>query len=550
MTSFDADAARTAVLSEGSVDIPVEFDGQLQQVRFHQVPHPAGLTALVSPPPADADQNAAVDKLRGRLRRALGISQGPPVVVTQALSALFGYRGTQLTSTAEGLRVLLSLPNVDGIEWVNLMTVLSPDAEPSEPTSAPSAPDHRLGQLEASVSTLTASFRNLELNIGQHIAAAVQAALSAQAPKPSRGSPEAAPRNAGLSSPSGCDDHPMSDNSPPVWEFKSSSPAMVVLGTIYSHLLQTGAHQLAAELYGVKATVDYAFLPATQATPDDTEHIYKAKHSGKSWKTDHPPPRPCYECGLMHWRSECPALRDKKQQTASRSFPRGQPPGRFYISKGGQCYDTSRKPNFECSRCGKFHWWFCCPRGPETVHIPTGASFVQKTDLKPMNQGSSRFKQRTTGATSSSDAEAATSDASSSSAAELLPAKRGRRTKPSSAAQPAAHHAPAGQSSAAPTPANWGWYPPPWTAPPWGYPQWSTGNPGPYSDPYRPQPPRFPGQFQPSQTEQPPAPGSVPQQATQAMPMPPPPPPPGTSSHQPYWAPPGPEMAGTHPPSY
>ena len=337
---------------------------------LYQVPHPASLTALASPPSADADQNAAVDKLRNRLRRALGISQGPPVVVTQALSALFGYRGTQLTSTAEGLRVLLSLPNVDGIEWVNLMTVLSPDAEPPEPTSAPSAPDHRLGQLEASVSTLTASFRNLELNIGQHIAAAVQAALLAQAPKPSRGSPEAAPRNASLSSPSGCDDHPMSDNSPPVWEFKSSSPAMVVLGTIYSHLLQTGAHQLAAELYGVKATVDYAFLPATQATPDDTEHIYKAKHSGKSWKTDHPPPRPCYECGLMHWRSECPALRDKKQQTASRSFSRGQPQGASTSAKAGSATTPVGSPTSSAAAAGSSIGGSAAPAAPRPCTSP------------------------------------------------------------------------------------------------------------------------------------------------------------------------------------
>ena len=54
----------------------------------------------------------------------------------------------------------------------------------------------------------------------------------------------------------------------------------------------------------------------------------------------------------MHWREDCPQQQQKQADAAARTFPRGRPPGRYYFTKGGQCYDTRRKPNSACHDCG------------------------------------------------------------------------------------------------------------------------------------------------------------------------------------------------------
>ena len=145
------------------------------------------------------------------------------------------------------------------------------------------------------------------------------------------------------------------DHTPPVWSSKSNAPAMDVLGTIYEHLLHTGQHQLAGELYAVRNTIDYAFLPAAEADSGDNENVYVAKHSNKRWKTDHPPPRNCLNCGGRHWRSDCPVQKQKQENSAAKSFPRGKPPARVYISRQGKCFDTTRRPTSECQKCEKLH---------------------------------------------------------------------------------------------------------------------------------------------------------------------------------------------------
>ena len=219
-----------------------------------------------------------------------------------------------------------------------------------------------MDQFESRLGTLATSLQDLQRTITAQVTAAVSQALlahSACAASAADPSPTASRGPAA-----------MEDDSPPAWEFKSNSPAMEVLGTIYAHLLASGQNTLAADLYSVRGTIDYAFLPATQAEASETDQVYQATHSGKRWKTDHPPPRPCYTCGQMHWAKDCPVKAQKKQQSASQSFPRGQPPARYYISKAGQCFDTRRRPNAECKRCGRFHWWFACPKGPDTLHVP------------------------------------------------------------------------------------------------------------------------------------------------------------------------------------
>ena len=139
---------------------------------------------------------------------------------------------------------------------------------------------------------------------------------------------------------------------------------MAVLGVVYEHLIKTGAYALANDLYAAKAAIDYAFLPAKEASSsDEGEHVYVAKFSGKRYDTTYPPPRPCFTCGKRHWGSNCPQKAEQQKHAASQSFSRGKPPARYYVSKTGQCFDTTRRPNKPCNQCpGKYHWWFACPR--------------------------------------------------------------------------------------------------------------------------------------------------------------------------------------------
>ena len=66
---------------------------------------------------------------------------------------------------------------------------------------------------------------------------------------------------------------------------------MEVLGSIYTHLIATGAEAMAANLYSVRGEIDYAFMtPAEASDGDPPENVYTAKHSGKRWKKNRPAP--------------------------------------------------------------------------------------------------------------------------------------------------------------------------------------------------------------------------------------------------------------------
>ena len=114
---------------------------------------------------------------------------------------------------------------------------------------------------------------------------------------------------------------------PPPWTFQSASPVMEVLGSIYAHLLQSGQPGLAADLSGVKAAIDYKFLPATLANLSTTaaEQVFTAKHSGKKWDTSFPPPYPCLRCREMHWHKDCPRAKQNQDEFAAPSHG-GSPP--------------------------------------------------------------------------------------------------------------------------------------------------------------------------------------------------------------------------------
>jgi hypothetical protein len=401
--------------------------------------------------------------------------------------------------------------------------------------------------------------------MAKSIADAIQQALAPQAQaKPIAKAAKPAPPTEPI-------DADMPEASQPPWEFKSGSHVMEVLGSIYTQLVSMGADTLAAELYSVRAEIDYAFMLPTEASEDEpAENVYVAKHSGIHWKRNCPAPGRCFECKGTHWRENCPVAAKKSEQNSSRSLPRGDaPPARYYISKGGQVFDMSRRPLQECKRCsGKFHWFWNCPKGPSTVYIPRGASFTDKVDVKAANASGARFsKSRDT----TTDGEGST--ASSASRAEIVAVKRPRKVShrsredtPPAGAPPAAQPQPPAYPQQYPQP-PWGWYPPAmWSMPPWatsphGYPQ----APPPATDPQRfsQRAAHFSEHLQQPQRQQQQQ-MQMPQQQTQAQaPMPPaypqwntamqlqqppPPPPPAMASHQPY-AQPG-DSNGAHPASY
>ena len=397
---------------------------------------------------------------------------------------------------------------------------------------------------------LEETLAQLQRNLTQTVASAVQAALASHKPpvgtadltaipatqvlSPARASkPAKAPQAKPAAEMTDVD---MGSPSHPPWEFKSGSPVMEVLGSVYSHLIATGAEGLAADLFSVRAEIDYAFmLPAEASSEEPEANVYTSKYSKKRWKRDHPAPGLCFECHGPLWRENCPVAAKKTENSASRTLQRGAPPpGRYYISKGGQVFDTTRRPLQECKRCsGKYHWFWNCSRGPEVLHIPRGASFTNTVDVRPVNASGARFSKPRFDTTS--DGEAYTD--SSATAAENLPAKRSRKVS-----QRARTEAPQGPPPAMPDPAYqptyqpaWGWYPPAmWNPPPWAsqMPGFSpAANPHP-TDPQR-MGPRAPVSFPEQQPQQ--QLGSPPAYSQWTSQMPPPPPPaPMVPTHTPY----------------
>ena len=398
--SFDQTSVLEALSTVGYWDASLDFDTDLQVTRFHRTTLPECLATLQTPPPHDADLTPAVDRLRIRIKRALNVTSGPPVLLTQILAAAFGYRGSPIRSTAEGIRVLLKVPEIDDADLSSLFTVAPGSSDSTTVTASVTTDPARVDS--SRLDRLEETLAQLQRNLTQTVASAVQAALASHKPpvgtadltaipatqvlSPARASkPAKAPQAKPAAEVTDVD---MGSPSHPPWEFKSGSPVMEVLGSVYSHLIATGAEGLAADLFSVRAEIDYAFmLPAEASSEEPEANVYTSKYSKKRWKRDHPAPGRCFECHGPHWRENCPVAAKKTENSASRTLQRGAPPpGRYYISKGGQVFDTTRRPLQECKRCsGKYHWFWNCSRGPEVLHIPRGASFTNTVDVRPVN---------------------------------------------------------------------------------------------------------------------------------------------------------------------
>lgn len=399
--AFDPTAIVSATLTAGYWETSLELDDEFATVRFFRPKNPDALSSLTTPPSPDADTAAPTGRLRQRLCRSLGISHGPPAALIQALVATHGYRGAALRNAADGLRLLLTLPDVDDIDWSTLVSIVpSPDTS-ADATAVNISPEERVGRLEHDLHSLASRLESMQLNLPQQVLLAVQTAL--HPPTSARGAPStvlASAASAGLTSapiaapPTPSPTSLPAGQAPPTqaWRQTSTHPALSVLFQVYQALSRHQEHELATQLLWVKDVVDYALTPAAQASDSDNDNVYTSKYSGRRWKTDRPPPRPCFHCGEMHWGASCPQKHAEKD--SRQVFPRGKPPARYYISKGGACYDVHRRPNTPCSKCGELHWWFNCRQNGDEVRVPKGGRFVDKPTGAIRNQSSSRTKQK------------------------------------------------------------------------------------------------------------------------------------------------------------
>ena len=194
-------------------------------------------------------------------------------------------------------------------------------------------PPDRVDRLEKEVSQLAITMRDISLHLSR------LAPMASPAPVAPTVHPSTASSRSQRKGKEFVPTTPATSSSPsaptlgahPPWEYKSSAPEMAMLGCIYEHLQQTGAVELAGQLYAAKPNIDYAFLPDKEASSsDDNDHTYTAKYSGKRWDTTYPPPRDCFTCGKRHWGKYCP---QKTEQQKQLQFARGHAPARYYISK-------------------------------------------------------------------------------------------------------------------------------------------------------------------------------------------------------------------------
>ena len=172
---------RRWVLDQGHLIVPTEIDGQIIHLRYFKVALPDALVSFTSPPAADPHLAAAVDKTRHRIKKAIGGSSSIPISVVQALVFLHIYTGTPLSSTTDGLRLLLQVSGVDDLDWEAMVSVVAetsatPPLPPSDRVSrAEPASDDRIDRLEA-------AFNDMRLNLSRQIAEAVKATLAVTPP--------------------------------------------------------------------------------------------------------------------------------------------------------------------------------------------------------------------------------------------------------------------------------------------------------------------------------------------------------------------------------
>ena len=542
-------ALHAALSDHGSAVLAFEDKGTSHRVRFYQAEDSQALSHLKTLPAHDEEKKLPCDKLRHRLRAAFGVTASSAQLL-HGLAVVHGYTGPVPPTAACGLRLLLAVPEVDKVDRMALASLLEADdvddvpVSPfmSSPTAVPVVASDRIDRLEATLLSLTHAFQALQTrgfptpNAHDQAPASHNTTGSYVHPSQSTFPPTAVPRqptNTAMNIDSA------SPSEPPTWQYKSTHRSLPLLGQIYEHLLHT-APSLATALLEVKDDIDYRFLPPQEVSgSEDNEHTYRAKHSGKRWDTSYPPPQPCYDCHQLHWRADCPQKRSKEERSGP-TFPRGHPPGRYYVYKTGKTYNTRRKPQSDCNKCpGKQHWFWSCPRAGDTIHTPKGSRFTDDPDAVPSNKSGARYHRR-------QGSDTAPSDASSSDLEDVLPSKRAREHT---------HRKPLAATirPAAPSNAPNHSFHPFWPSPPppsYPYPFWGQPPAYPYpshpsASPYRP--PVFAEPHPAQYTQSPfcPTAASGPDtqpvvscppnlhQPTQAAP-PPPPPYSQPHSHQPY----------------
>jgi len=77
-----------------------------------------------------------VDKLRHRIKRSLGYTSSIPPPLLLGLAALHGYAGPEFQNSSQGLRTLCKIPDVESIDWNELVSVVDDDDENAPPVAA------------------------------------------------------------------------------------------------------------------------------------------------------------------------------------------------------------------------------------------------------------------------------------------------------------------------------------------------------------------------------------------------------------------------------
>ena len=73
----------------------------------------------------------------------------------ELLAIIYSYTGSAITTTAEGIRLLLSIPDVRSINWASILTVL-PGSPASAQLALPEPANSRVDdKLEANLAALT-----------------------------------------------------------------------------------------------------------------------------------------------------------------------------------------------------------------------------------------------------------------------------------------------------------------------------------------------------------------------------------------------------------
>jgi len=108
-----------------------------------------------------------VDKLRHRIKRSLGYTSSIPPPLLLGLAALHGYAGPEFQNSSQGLRTLCKIPDVESIDWNELVSVVDDDDENAPPVAAPPILSQPMATSASACPSAADRLSNLEKTVGE-----------------------------------------------------------------------------------------------------------------------------------------------------------------------------------------------------------------------------------------------------------------------------------------------------------------------------------------------------------------------------------------------